>query len=287
MIKRKKVPAGSCLVAVLLLTLFVCLSFLSPASAEERKIRLATTTSTDNSGLLDFLLPRFEKQTGIRVHVIPVGTGKALKLAERGDVDVVMVHAPKAEIAFVDAGWGVNRRSIMANDFLFVGPPNDPAGLKNASSLVDALKRIKDSKIDFISRGDESGTNKKELALWPLAGGAPSGDHYLEAGQGMEATLRMAYEKKAYTVADRGTFLAVRKGMDLIPVFEGDPLLKNPYSIIAVNPARHRYVRYMDAMTLIAWITSPEGQALIGSYKKEGEVLFHPTAIPDAGMPEK
>lgn len=243
---------------------------------------MATTTSTDNSGLLDSILARFEKAFGIQVDVIPVGTGKALELAERGDVDVVLVHAPEAELAFVEAGWGVNRRGLMVNDFLIVGPPEDPAGVKKAVSLADALERIRSSEALFVSRGDDSGTHKKELALWPLAGGPPPKGAYLDAGQGMEATLRIAHEKKAYTLTDRGTFLAVRRTVDLVPVFEGDPAFQNPYSIIAVNPARHKHARYIEAMTLIGWFTSLEGQALIGSFKKEGEVLFHPTAIPEA-----
>jgi len=243
---------------------------------------MATTTSTDNSGLLDLLLPQFEKASGIHVDVIPVGTGKALKLAERGDVDVVLVHAPEAEQAFVDAGWGVNRRAVMVNDFLIVGPPDDPAGVKEAPSLAKALEGIKASGARFVSRGDDSGTHKKELSLWPLAGGPPSGGSYLDAGQGMEATLRIAHEKKAYALTDRGTYLAVRKTVDLVPVCQGDATLENPYSIIAVNPARHGHVRYVETMTLIGWITSPDGQSLIGSFKKEGEVLFHATAAPEA-----
>ncbi|MGW8320588.1 MAG: substrate-binding domain-containing protein [Thermodesulfobacteriota bacterium] len=252
-------------------------------AGEQVRLRMATTTSTDNSGLLDAILPHFTKATGIQVDVIPVGTGKALKLAERGDVDVVLVHAPGAEQAFVDAGWGVNRRSVMVNDFLIVGPPEDPAEVKKAPSLAKAFERIKASGARFVSRGDDSGTHKKELSLWPLAGGPPSGDSYLDAGQGMEATLRIAHEKKAYTLTDRGTYLSFRETLDLVPVFQGDAALENPYSIIAVNPARHKHARYMEAMTLIGWFTSPQGQALIGDFRKEGEVLFHPTAIPEAG----
>ena len=260
------------------------LSFPSgPAAAEQVRVRMATTTSTDNSGLLDFLLPRFEEAAGIHVDVIPVGTGKALKLAERGDVDVVLVHAPDAEQAFVDAGWGVNRRSVMVNDFLIVGPPDDPAEVKKAASLANALERIKASGgTRFVSRGDDSGTHQKELSLWSLAGGPPSKGSYLDAGQGMEATLRIAHEKRAYTLTDRGTYLAVRKTLDLAPLCQGDSRLENPYSIIAVNPARHGHARYVEAMTLIGWITSPEGQSLIGAFRKEGEMLFHPTAIPEA-----
>ena len=276
--KRPKTVSLSLFFAALLTVLTFC-AF--SVSAEEARIRMATTTSTDNSGLLDFLRPQFEKAAGIHVDVIPVGTGKALKLAERGDVDVVLVHAPEAEQAFVDAGWGVNRRAVMVNDFLIVGPPDDPAGVNEAPSLAKALERIKASGARFVSRGDDSGTHKKELSLWPLAGGPPSGDSYLDAGQGMEATLRIAHEKKAYTLTDRGTYMAVRKTVDLVPVCQGDATLENPYSIIAVNPARHGHVRYVETMTLIGWITSPDGQSLIGSFKKEGEVLFHPTAVPE------
>ena len=251
------------------------------APAAER-LRMSTTTSTDNSGLLDYILPKFEKRFNIKVDVIPVGTGKALKLAERGDVDVILVHAPDAEKAFVNAGFGVNRRGVMVNDFLIVGPPNDPAGLKKTKSIGDALKKLKSSKAVFISRGDDSGTNKKELKLWKHVGGQPKGSSYLEAGQGMEATLRIAHEKGAYTLTDRGTYLAVGKKLDLVPAFEGGAELENPYSVIAVNPAVHKHAKYMDAMTFIAWLTSPQGQAAIGSFEKEGQILFHPTAVPEA-----
>jgi len=269
----------------LLLAIIVSTSALITNAAQETRLKLATTTSTDNSGLLEYILPRFKKRTGLRVDVIPVGTGKALKLAERGDVDVVLVHAPQAELAFVKAGGGVNRRAVMVNDFLIAGPPADPAGLKKVNSLGRALKRIKSSKAVFLSRGDDSGTHKKELKLWAMAGGPPTGNYYLETGQGMEATLRIAHEKRAYTLTDRGTYLAVGRKLDLVPLFEGDALLKNPYSIIAVNPARHRHVRYIEAMTLIAWLTSREGQAAIGSFRMEGEILFHPTAIPKENNP--
>jgi tungstate transport system substrate-binding protein len=268
--------------SVLVFTLAALLPSPAPFAAEDATthIRLATTTSTDNSGLLEYLLPHFEKQNSIKVDVIAVGTGKALKLAERGDVDIILVHAPVAELAFVDAGWGVNRRAVMVNDFLIVGPPADPADLKNAASLSDALRRLKRKQEIFVSRGDDSGTHKKELELWPLAAGRPKDAHYLETGQGMEATLRIAHEKLAYTLTDRGTYLAVGKQLDLVPVFAGDARLENPYSIIVVNPARHSHVKYLAAMRLLAWLTSSEGQALIGAFRKEDEILFHPTAVP-------
>ncbi|MFH1843771.1 MAG: substrate-binding domain-containing protein [bacterium] len=264
--------------------LFFAVIFLprAPAAADntETRIRLATTTSTDNSGLLEYLLPFFEEQTGFIVDVIAVGTGKALKLAERGDVDIILVHAPAAEMVFVEAGWGVNRRAVMANDFLFVGPPADPAGLKNATSLTDALNRLKRNQGTFVSRGDASGTHKKELQLWSVADGQPQAEFYLETGQGMEATLRIAHEKQAYTLTDRGTFLALGDQLELVPVYESDAMLVNPYSIIVVNPARHGHVKYLEAMRLLAWMTSPAGQTLIGAFRIEGEVLFHPTAVP-------
>ena len=255
---------------------------LDPVAADSgsTRIRMATTTSTDNSGLLENLLPYFESRSGFIVDVIAVGTGKALELAERGDVDIVLIHAPAAEVAFVEAGWGVNRRNLMVNDFLLVGPPADPAGLKDAISLTDALKRLKLNQGTFVSRGDDSGTHEKERELWPLADGRPQAPFHLETGQGMEATLRIAHEKRAYTLTDRSTFLAVGEQMDLVPVFESGAMLENPYSVIVVNPARHGHVKYVEAMRLLAWMTSPEGQALIGAFEKEGKILFHPTAVP-------
>jgi tungstate transport system substrate-binding protein len=251
------------------------------ADGPPTRIRMATTTSTENSGLLDYLLPHFEKQSGFIVDVIAVGTGKALKLAEWGDVDLILVHAPMAEMEFIDAGWGVNRRTVMANDFLLVGPPEDPAGLKKAKSLTDALKTLKQNLGIFVSRGDDSGTHKKERALWPLANGPPQAPYYLETGQGMEATLRIAHEKKAYTLTDRGTFLALGHQLELMPAYESATVLNNPYSVIVVSPARHGHVKYLESMSLVAWMTSPEGQDLIGAFRMKGEVLFHPAAVPN------
>jgi len=255
---------------------------LATAGDSPDRVRLATTTSTANSGLLEYLLPHFELQSGLIVDVIPVGTGKALKLAERGDVDVILVHAPSAELTFVEAGWGINRRSVMVNDFLLVGPPSDPAGLQESTSLVEALQRLNENRATFVSRGDDSGTHKKERELWPFVGGPPPAPYHLEAGQGMDATLRIAHEKEAYTLTDRGTYLAVGDKMDLVPVFASDPLLENPYSIIVVNPARHGHVKYLESMRLLAWLTSPEGQALISAFRVRSEILFHPTAVPGA-----
>lgn len=245
---------------------------------EQIRLRLATTTSTENSGLLAYILPDFEKKNNIKIDVIAVGSGKAMKLGENGDVDVLLVHSPEDEQKFMDAGFGVNRRPVMVNDFVLVGPADDPAGVKKSKNLSEALNKIKTGQVYFLSRGDNSGTNAKELLLWKSVGGAPDAKYYLEVGQGMEATLQMTKEKAGYTLSDRGTYLAVGKKMGLAVVFEGDPILNNPYSVIAVNPARYAAVKYNEAMKFIEWITSPETQKLIESFKVEGESLFHPAA---------
>ena len=246
----------------------------SPVLAEER-IRMATTTSTENSGLLYKLLPPFEKKFSVKVDVIAVGTGKALKLGENGDVDVVFVHAREAEDKFVDSGFGVNRRDVMYNDFVVIGPENDPAGIKG-KDVSESFKKIAGRKWFFVSRGDESGTHKKEKKIWELVGIKPAGRWYLETGQGMGATLQVANEKKSYCLVDRGTYIAYEKAIDLIILSEGDTILFNPYGIIAVNPKRHPHANYVYAMALIGWITSPEGQKIIGEFKKGGKVLFYP-----------
>ncbi|HDK28028.1 MAG TPA: tungsten ABC transporter substrate-binding protein [Candidatus Atribacteria bacterium] len=242
-------------------------------------LKLATTTSTENSGLLDKLLPPFEKRFNIKVDVIAVGTGKALRLGENGDVDIVLVHARQAEDEFIQKGYGVNRREVMFNDFIILGPSNDPAKIKEEKNVVSALTKIANQKAFFVSRGDDSGTDKKEKSLWQIANITPNGTWYMEAGQGMGATLQIADEKRAYVLCDRGTFIAYKNKVGLVILSEGDPLLFNPYGVIAINPARHSYVKYMEAMQLIAWFTSVEGQKIIGEYKKEGEILFHPMAI--------
>jgi len=247
--------------------------------AETTHLRLATTTSTENSGLLEVLLLPFEVKFGVKVDVIVVGTGKALKLGENGDVDVVLVHARVVEDKFIQEGYGVNRRDVMYNDFIILGPSDDPAEVKGEKNAVLVLKKIAERKVYFISRGDDSGTHKKEKILWQRAGIIPHDKWYMEVGQGMGAALQIAYEKQAYILCDRGTFLAYKDKIDLIILFEGDPLLFNPYGIMAVNPALYPQVKYIEAMQLIAWITSVEGQKIIKEYKKEGEVLFHPMAI--------
>lgn len=267
---------------LLILSFFLIGGFLSPAPAMAKKkppiLRIATTTSTVDSGLLDYLLPFFEKKFGIRVEVISVGTGKAIKLGESGDVDVVLVHAREAEDRFVADGFGVNRRDVMHNDFLIVGPKDDPAALKETKTAVDAFKQIAQKQMPFISRGDKSGTDIKEKEIWKKAGITPSGKWFLESGQGMGATLTLADEIGAYTLVDRATFLSYKAKTRLVPLVEGDPGLFNPYGVIAVNPKRSKYVKYGLAMKFIGWITSEEGQKLIGEYKMQGVQLFIPAA---------
>ncbi|HIF18256.1 MAG TPA: tungsten ABC transporter substrate-binding protein [Cycloclasticus sp.] len=244
-------------------------------------LRLATTTSTENSGLLAELLPAFTKATGINVNVIAVGTGKALQIARNGDADVVMVHARQAENVFIAEGFGVNRRDVMENDFVIVGPATDPAGIKGINNTLGALQNIATKHSSFISRGDNSGTHKKELSIWKHASIEPDKAWHKEAGQGMGKVLLMASELEAYTLTDRGTWLAYQDKLSLSVLNDGGVLLKNPYGIIAVNPALHSDIQYLKAMSLIAWITSPVGQRLIDSFQKNGQRLFYPTAIKD------
>ena len=250
------------------------------SEAPQPRLKLATTTSTYDSGLLDILLPPFEEKRagGIRVDVIAVGTGKALKLAENGDVDAVLVHAPKLEEAFVAAGFGVDRRGVMYNDFVVVGPSADQAGIAGTERVADAFATIALKEALFFSRGDLSGTHLKERAIWGISGIEPSGNWYVEVGQGMAATLRMADEKRGYVLIDRGTYLALRDTVNLRVLVEYDPPLHNPYSIIAVNPTRWPHVKYGHARALIDYVTSPEAQALIGGYRKHGQQLFTPSA---------
>ena len=242
-------------------------------------IRLATTTSTDNSGLLQALIPFFEKKTGNTVHILSVGSGHALRLGQDGNVDVVLVHAPNAERRFVDKGFGVNRRSVMVNDFIIVGPDNDPAGILGQRNAVKTLQKIARGKHIFVSRGDDSGTHKKEITLWKKASLKPSNTWYRETGRGMGRVLQMASDLNAYTISDRGTWLVLHSKLSLKLLVEGDPELRNPYSIIAVNPSRFPGVNYIGAMSLIAWITSVEGQKKIRQFRLDGQSLFIPTAI--------
>lgn len=273
--KVKKIGRG----LLIFLLLLLCST---PLWAGER-LKLSTTTSTENSGLLYELLPPFEKQFNVKVDIIAVGSGKAIKLGENGDADVVLVHERDFEDKFVADGYGVNRRDVMHNDFVVIGPTADPAGVSKAKTAAEAFKMIAKKRAPFVSRGDKSGTNSKELSLWRKAGAKPAGSWYMESGMGMGEVLIMAYEKGAYTLTDRGTYLAFQKeGKINLPIlFEGDPTLFNPYGIIAVNPARHPSVNYIMAMALIGWVTSQEGQRIIADFGKGkyGAALFYPDAI--------
>jgi tungstate transport system substrate-binding protein len=254
----------------LLATLLLC----TAAFAEER-LRMSTTTSTENSGLLKVLLPPFEQQNGCKVDVIAVGTGKALKLGEAGDVDVVLVHARKAEEKFVADGFGVGRRDVMYNDFVILGPSGDPAGVKGAKTAAEALAKIAEKEASFVSRGDESGTHQKEKELWQAAGVKPAGAWYVEAGQGMGEVIVMATQKQGYALADRGTYNAFKKvKTDLVIVFDGEKGLFNPYGVIAVNPARHPHVKAELAQKFIDYLTGAEGQRIIADFQADGEPVF-------------
>jgi len=257
----------------------LCFIGLSQASTDSKEpIRLATTTSTENSGLLNYLLPEFTKDTGYKVHVIAVGTGKALRLGRDGDVDVVLVHAPGAEIEFVKHQYGVKRHPVMYNDFVIIGDRKDPASIKNSTSIKDVFAKIMSSKSPFVSRGDDSGTHKKEKKLWKNASIEPQGKWYREAGQGMGKVIQIADELGAYTLTDRGTWLSYKDKVDLEILFEGDPKLFNPYGVIAVNPQRYPDINIDGANAFINWLISKNGQKLIGEYKKFNQVLFTPSA---------
>jgi tungstate transport system substrate-binding protein len=268
-------------------SLLLILMFTFPLGLTSRglsgdRLKVSSTTSTDNTGLFQSLNPPFEKKFHCRVDVVAVGTGKALKIAEMGDSDVVFVHSRPAEDKFVTAGHGVNRRDVMYNDFIILGSGNDPADIRGIKDAKKALAAIAKAIAPFISRGDDSGTHKKEKFLWKKAGVLPGGRWYSEAGQGMGAVIQIANEKLAYTLADRGTYLAYKNKVSLEVLSEGDPDLFNPYGIIAVNPARHPHVNYLLAMAYIGWVTSPDGQKIIREFGRErfGQPLFIPLAIP-------
>jgi tungstate transport system substrate-binding protein len=269
-------------VMLLLILMTFTVLFLSETVNAEMTIRCASTTSTLNSGLYDYILPIFEKEKGIKVNVIAVGTGAAIEIGKRGDADVLFVHAKEQELKAVAEGYFVNRHDVMYNDFVIVGPSNDPVKIKAVKSAAEAFKKIAETSALFVSRGDKSGTNTKELAIWKKTGIAPKGQKwYLEAGQGMEATQRIASEKRAYTLTDRGTWLATKDKdrLDMTIVLEGDPTLFNQYGVMAVNPEKHKYVKYKEAMEFVNWLISPEGQKIIASYKdKHGNALFIPNA---------
>jgi tungstate transport system substrate-binding protein len=259
------------------------LALAAPAGAQEKVLLMATTTSTEDTGLLNVLAPEFKKATGIDLRWTATGTGKALKLGEDCNVDVLMVHAPGAEKKFVDAGFGLNRREIMYNDFVIIGPAADPAGVKG-KSVKNALQAIRAKKATFVSRGDKSGTHMMELDLWKAGEGAvPEKEAwYAQAGQGMMATITIAAEKNGYTLADRGTYIKYENNMKGTPplkiLVEGDQALFNQYSVIAVNPAKCPKAKLELATQFSNWIAGPQGQKLIKDFKLMGKPLFTPNA---------
>ncbi len=269
-----------------LVALLAALLFAGPAAAAPatRDVILSTTTSTMDSGLLDVLIPMFERKTGYRVKPISVGTGQALALAARGEADVALAHAPAAEKTLVEAGHVLNWTLVMHNDFVVVGPPGDPAKVKGAPKTADAMRRIAEAKTTFVSRGDDSGTHKKEQALWKAAGVAPSGGWYQEAGQGMGQTLNIASEKDGYTLTDRGTYLALERNLRLEILHEGDAPLLNVYHVMNVNPAKHPRVNAEAGKAFVDFMVSPEAQAVIRAFgvDRYGAPLF----FPDAGKSE-
>ena len=276
-----------------------------PVLMAQETIKMSTTTSTQDSGLLDVLLPEFKKDTGIEVQVLAKGTGAAIRDGEDGNVDVIFVHDPDREAKFVADGFGTKRYAVMHNDFVILGDPSDPAGIKGQKNVAAALKAVADQQIDFISRGDESGTHFKELAMWKLSGvpmektvkkvqkagkevevtfEAPAGKWYLSIGQGMGKTLIMAAEKKAYTMSDRGTFISQKFGIanptPLEIMVEGDEALFNPYGVIPVNPEKHAHAKIEAAQKFADWLVSERGQKVIADYKLQGQQVFYPDAIP-------
>jgi tungstate transport system substrate-binding protein len=252
-----------------------------PALAQDRSITVASTTSTEQSGLFGYLLPRFSEASGIQVKVVAVGTGQALDIGRRGDADVVFVHDKPAEEKFLGEGFATRRNDVMYNDFIVVGPRADPAHIAGDKDVADALRKIAAAKAPFISRGDRSGTHEAELRLWKIAGidvAAAKGDWYREIGQGMGPALNMASSTNAYLLSDRGTWLSFKNKGDLAILTEGDKRLFNQYGVMLVNPAKHPTVKAKDGQAFIDWLISPKGQETIAGYKVGGEQLFFPNA---------
>lgn len=257
----------------------VMIASLAAQEKEPVKIILSTTTSTYETGLLDYMLAPFENENNCKVHCLSLGTGKAIQVAKDGNADIILVHARAAEDQFVAEGWGINRQDVMYNDFLFMGPKEDPAGIKGMKSATEVLKKIADTKQPFISRGDESGTHKKEKGFWKKLNMAPESakdSWYMEAGQGMAATLKIADEKNGYVMLDRATYNFQKNNTRLVLLMDGDDQLLNPYGIIAVNPEKYPSAKYDLAMKMIEYFTSERGQKMIADYKINGEQLYFP-----------
>ena len=268
-----------CLITILASQVF----FPWSANASERFIVVASTTSTENSGLYSFVLPRFSEQTGIEVRVVAVGTGQALHIAQNGDADVLLVHHRPSEDQFISQGYGVTRYDLMYNDYILVGPRDDPASVLSAANVIGAVQRIATNKSLFISRGDDSGTHKKELELWNQSGidtTKVGNGWYQETGRGMGGTLNMASALDAYTLSDRATWLKFGNKGRLDILFQSDPPLFNPYGIILVNPKKHPHIKTRDGQTFIEWMLSEAGQTLIADYRILGQQAFFPTAKP-------
>jgi len=264
------------------IVIFCLILFCTGVAFGETKIRCASTTSTQNSGFFEYILPIFEKKTGIRIDVVAVGTGAAIEIGKRGDADFVFVHAKEDELKAVEEGWFVNRHDVMYNDFVIIAPPDDPAKIRGLTSVEQAFRKIAETSSVFVSRGDKSGTHTKELSIWKKTGITPAGQKwYLEVGQGMEKTQRIANEKSGYTLTDRGTWLATKDKdkLEMTVVLEGDPILFNQYGIMAVNPEKYKTANNQEAMQFINWMISKEGQEVIAAFKdKNGNALFIPNA---------
>jgi len=265
-IKKIVIPA----ILALLIILFIC------SGGHGDALKMATTTSVENSGLLDVLIPAFEKDTGIKIHAFACGTGWALKHAENGDVDIVLTHAPAMEKKFIEMGFGVNRTEIFYNDFILAGPEDAIKTFKNFKGVSQVFAKIAENKLLFVSRGDNSGTHIKEMEIWSKAGLAPRGKWYMETGQGMGSTLKITDEKKGFCLTDRGTFISYEDKIDLGIVFTGGEEMKNIYSVMMVNPKRYPHIKYIEAGKFIGWINSGAGRNIAGGVRKNGKRLFFP-----------
>ena len=270
-----------------LAALFIGVGFAALAVSDEpRPITVASTTSTQNSGLFEYLLPKFTAETGIEVRVVAVGTGQAIRLATNGDADVLLVHHPASERKFVADGLGLARHPVMHNDFVLVGPAADPAGIRGMADVATALRRIGDGEQVFVSRGDDSGTHKKELELWRAAAFDPrpaSGAWYRESGSGMGTTLNTASAMGGYTLTDRASWVSFGNKAGLQLLVEGDVRMHNPYSVIVVNPERHPHVHAVEAQAFAEWLISETGQGAIAAYRVDGQQLFFPDAAAPGG----
>lgn len=283
-----EIPIVGFMLLLAVVLAFTVVAFTVPAdSVAAESVRnyivLTSTTSTENSGLFEAILPKFISESGIAVRVVAKGTGQALRLARNGDADVVLVHHRASDDTFVAEGHGLQRWDVMYNDFLIVGPAPDPAGIREVTKASAAFARIAAKRVVFVSRGDESGTHRAETALWQQSGinpGRQSGGWYRETGSGMGATLNVAQAMLAYTLADRGTWLAFKNRKSLEILLQGDPMLFNPYGVILVNPVRHPHINETDARLFIGWLTGKKGQRAIAEFRVDGQQLFFPSAIP-------